>query len=400
MSWIDRLNNIELEIETGDGKIYKPLWKNARKNINFNTEANDYIGVEGTYIERGKMQGRQFPILLYFQGQDCIEQARQFEISSRDSRPWKIKHTFYDNLLVQPLNLEFDDSDYNVSKVTGTVWETTNIKYPSEQISIIKLVTSQKSISDKTIEDVFVEDIEVPDAKTIQSSTNSILQLDINYGTLVTDSNDVARLKNLVTSASGAAQEIINQPRRYIQQAIALINFPFTIEQSITQKINSLKDTINDFASIFLGNNLTDNNKVLYEQQCSVLFSELSKNVINSKESDYLTRSNVLQTVTTISNSYFNFLEQLDNNEIIQNAQVSRDIDVIINNALARLFDIAFESKQERSYTLDKDDNIINLSHRFYGPGDDNIELFVQQNNIRLDEYLNLKKGRQIIYYV
>ena len=83
-----------------------------------------------------------------------------------------------------------------------------------------------------------------------------------------------------------------------------------------------------------------------------------------------------------------------------QNDENALSLDNIVNSALGNLFDIAFDAKQERTFLVEKDNNIVTLSHEFYGPGDDNLDLFVLQNSIGLDEYLGLKKGRKIIYYV
>ena len=47
MNWLERLENIKLEVETGDGETYFPLWREAEKNIQFNTEGFDFIGVKG-----------------------------------------------------------------------------------------------------------------------------------------------------------------------------------------------------------------------------------------------------------------------------------------------------------------------------------------------------------------
>ncbi len=44
MRWINKINNVELALITGDGKRHTPLWKNAKKNLNFNTEGFDFVG--------------------------------------------------------------------------------------------------------------------------------------------------------------------------------------------------------------------------------------------------------------------------------------------------------------------------------------------------------------------
>jgi hypothetical protein len=69
---------------------------------------------------------------------------------------------------------------------------------------------------------------------------------------------------------------------------------------------------------------------------------------------------------------------------------------------LSQLFVIAVGAQQQRRYVLSVDSNPIILSHRFYGPSEDdsNLDRFISQNNIGINEILQLKKGREVIYYV
>ena len=399
MSWITRINGIELIIITGDGKEYKPLWKDAIKNVNYNNEAFDFIGIRGTYVERKEVQGTQYPILLYFQGENCIEDSRNFEISSSDRRAWRIKHPFFDDIIAQPLNLSFDYTSLNLVKVSGALWETIEQKYPEDTLSPEKEIIVKKETTDEFTEEVFVDDIEVPSAESPQVAGQSVNAIGSEYETITEQSDDITRLKDNIRTASSAAQELILQPGRFINEVINLVNFPFTIKQDIEQKIKALLNLADKLVGVFL-TNATDDNKIMYEMISSSLFTELSRNIISSTEDEYLIRQNVVDVVGLVNDSYDLFLTNLDDNEIIQNSQIGIDVDYIVNLALGKLYDIAFESKQEREYILDKDDNIINLSHRFLGPGDDNIDLLIAQNNIGINEYITMKKGRKITYYV
>jgi hypothetical protein len=45
---------------------------------------------------------------------------------------------------------------------------------------------------------------------------------------------------------------------------------------------------------------------------------------------------------------------------------------------------------------------VINITHRFYGLdlADENITRIIDSNNIGINEILEVKKGRKIVYYV
>ena len=237
MSWLTRIQETKLTITTGDGKEYAPLWKNAVKNVNYNVEGFGFIGIRGTYVDRQEREGRQFPIELYFQGENCIDEANAFELSAEDKRPWKVSHPYYDDLIVQPLNLSFDNSSHNIVKITGTLWETIDKKFPDSSINQFKTIETAKQTIDEESQAVFVDNIETPSPELIEPANNSMIQTGANYDTLVKTDSDAALLKDKIRSASSAAQELISDATRYIRQANDLVNFPFLIEQNITLKV-------------------------------------------------------------------------------------------------------------------------------------------------------------------
>ena len=398
MTWLNRLNNVELEVITGDGKIFKPLWNNARKEINYNTEGFDFVEVDGTFVDREEQSGRQFPILFIFKGEDCIEQSNEFELSAKDKRPWTIKHPFYDDLLVQPLNLTFDNSLYNIVRITGTVWETITTKFPEDEVLPGQTVTNLKAESDIQVATSFTTNVPNPSVNLVEPAGKAIANINKNYLNLPVLEDDIKLLKDLTRKASGAAQNLLNDVDRFITSTIALINFPFQIVQGLQFKIQKVKDSIDELFDIFDMTN--DEQQFLYEAVVTTSLTEISEISVNPESSDYETRIEVSEAFNLLNETYDLVLSNFDSIDFVQDAFLAQQLDVIVNFSLSNLYEIAFESKQERTIFIEKDDNIVNLAHRFFGPGDDNLEIFIKQNEITLPEYLEVKKGREIIWYV
>jgi hypothetical protein len=107
-------------------------------------------------------------------------------------------------------------------------------------------------------------------------------------------------------------------------------------------------------------------------------------------------------------NAYLARLDDLQSNNYsstdsyIPDPQSLFDLTSLVNKTIANLFKIALGAKQERIVYLDKSSNVINLTHRFYGldPDDLNIQSFISTNKIGINEMLNIKKGRKIVYYL
>ena len=115
---------------------------------------------------------------------------------------------------------------------------------------------------------------------------------------------------------------------------------------------------------------------------------------------EYSNREEVLGAANRLENSYLDLNTNFENADYLMDAGVVIDADNIYNLTQGNLIQVAFESAQERRIILEKDSNPVSLTHRFYGAGDDNLNKFIEQNALTTEEILQIKKGREIIYYV
>lgn len=398
MSWIDRLEGSELEITTGDGEIYKPLWQNAIKNVRYNTEGFDFVGIEGTYVERTEQSGDQFPITFYFTGENCVDIANNFQISSKDPRPWKLRHPFFDDIDVQPLNLQFDYSDYNIVKITGVLWKTINQKYPEDRVNVSdQIVVIKEAVDDRVL--IFTEAaILDPNVGLITPLTDLVNAIGDAFAFLARTIEEVKALKDFVRAVSGSIQNIFNDLTSFVEDFKNLINFPFTIIADIESSFNAFTSSFDNIVELF--DSEDDQQSVMQEISFSLLISAASALYINPGEGEYITRESVAQTSEYLTDLYNSVNEYLDGLNYVQDSDLALLLDNIITSTAANLYEIAFNAQQERSFYLSKNDNIINLAHQYFGRGDEKLEEFINTNNITLDEHLQVKKGRLITYYV
>jgi len=398
MTWIDRIENTELEIETGDGEIYKPLWIKAVKNVNYNTEGYDFVGVQGTYVSRSEKSGDQFPLSLYFQGEDCIDEAEAFEVSSRDPRPWKIKHPFFNSFEAQPLSLQFDYSEYNVVNITGTVWRTIAAKFPTDVVDPSDAVINRKLSSDAAAVAYLDEAIPSPGIALVSPLGSAITSIGKAFDVITKTAAKAKVLKDLVRTASGAIQNVFDDLTSFTNSLVDLINFPFTIIGNIEDSIEGFKTAFEDLIGIFDTND--EQQQAVAEVGLTTLLSSMSSLLVSPTAEDYQTRAEVAAAAEALTELYADLTSYYDSNSYAQDASIALSLDVIINETLANLYDIAFKSKQERSVILGKDSDPVNLAHTYFGRGDDALDQFIRVNDLTLAEYFEIKKGREIIYFV
>ena len=79
--------------------------------------------------------------------------------------------------------------------------------------------------------------------------------------------------------------------------------------------------TFNEFASIFLDDETDNEKQITYEAQSTMILSELSLNLIDTKIEDYEKRSDVVDVINALSDAYDQYYTNLDDIGYIQDKE-------------------------------------------------------------------------------
>lgn len=398
MSWIDRIKQ-DLEITTGDGRVWKPLWKDAEKAIGFNTEGYEFIGIEGTYVERKLSKGNQIPIEFFFQGENCIEEYESFEISAKDPRPWTIIHPFYGQLLVQPISMQVDHKTLNQSRVQVTVWETIDVKYPVEKADINQLIVTTKTNLDNFINNSLAYELEDVTSSSISRFDEAIKKVGGIFDNLPMSQDEFSEFKNRLRLASGAVTNVLARADLFVQATISLINFPLILAENVKFIVDKLSDSINSLFDILFNKEYKS-----YESFVTTAISCACQSISTLANSPENTRADLAILQSKLVAIYNTHIERIDvppeGSELLPDFEMSKQLDLIVNLTISQLYEIALNAKQERIIELMEDANLVVLAKQYYGGGDTGMENLLKNNSISLDDYLIVKKGKELIYYV
>ena len=405
MSWKDRLKN-GYKIKMGDGKSFELLWMNATKIKEFNVAEFDYPGVKGTFVDRGEPRGRKYGIEIYFEGDNHIEKSNAFEVSSEDKRPWVITHPLYDRLVVQPTTLNFDNTVENITKITGTVIETIEEINPRTSNDPTDKINGDKiDLDDSLLVPITDISFEASDVN-ILLTTNDVLFAE---GVKITTTNiDFETYFNAFNTANSAILTATAQPLAAMRKLQAVINAPALFKNSVQIRFSTLKSQYEKLRDSAL-NITTVQLKRAFEANASAVISSAGLALVT--DPDFKSRSELIDFIDSLLNTYNDFITTLDKlqdnsanspDSYIPDAVSQFNLNQLINFTVANLFSIIIDTRQERFLFLENDDNIITLTHRFLGPSEDDstMDEFILINNIGPDEYLGLKKGRKIVYFV
>lgn len=403
MSWKDRLENTKFTIITGDGKTFTPLWKTGEKAKDFNIAKYDFINRAGSFIDRKQPQSNIYPLVFWFQGEDNIEQSDEFEASANDSRAWKIDHPFYGTIKGQPTNLKRKDNFYNVTEINVDFWESIDGEFPEDEVSIEDEVRA-KAVALDTISADFMVENSAPSTSDISIVKEQTILVSSEFSPDSLSFNDY---QNSINKAIQSADNLVVDVKTAFEDIQAVVNAPAEFLTNVKYRINSyvrayeiLKNNINNLFS-----------RYNFEAQGSTLISAICVSSINPQEGDYITRTDIEEINDILISVYSDYLENLDNNQVdiydlnnswSPNVQIQQSLLDLVSSTSAALFQLSFNARQERLIELEKDSNLILLTHRFLGldSEDKNIEIFRKINNINNDKLFKVKKGTLIKYFV
>ena len=410
MSWDDRIQNIKFSITTGDGKTFYPLWKNSEKSKEYNVGTFDFINVAGSLVERKKPKAAKIPLTFYFDGIDCIEKAEDFERSADDNRVWKVVHPYYGTINGQPLSISRKDDNLNISEISVDFWESIDVDYPNSNFNVKDNSFEKK---DKCLEAlVFSADKPVYKTADIQKLKDHNLDNSTSFYPVVNASPNIADeyfaiYQNKISKATKSSDNLLNDTFDAIRQAQDLVSFPSRIETSIKVRVEAYKLAFEKSKQVL--NSISD--KYFFQSNAGSIIANLADSLTTPIEGDYVLVSEIYAVSDVLSSMYDEYLEILDSASVsIYDIEYSWSPDStssillhdLVTYVLGSLFVLGLDSFQERIVTLEKDSNLILLTHKYLGldASDESIENFRKINDIKLNELFKLKKGRTIKYYV
>ena len=404
MAWKERLENIKFTIKTGDGSVYYPLWRDSVKSTKLNFAKYDFINVKGSFIDRKESESGSFPLNFYFTGEDNLDQAKAFENSAKDKRLWTITHPFYGTLSGHPTNIERNDNSFGNTEINVLFWESIADDYPEDSDSIPDEVEDRVVRLNSLGIQNYVSKAQ-PQTGDINDLKSSI---EISAARFEPDKfsfNDYRALKN---KALGDLNLLIQETLVAISTAQLVLSEPANFERNIRNKIDSVKAAYDEVKSTI--NQENRQSKYYFESQAATLIANLAKSSVNPLLDDYILRSDIESVNSELFGLYNDYLATIDANQIPLeniNDEYSPDIDLqsslidLVTYTSQSLFVLSFDARQERSVILEKDSNLIVLTHRFLGlASDENLEIFKRINKIGLSEIYRIKKGRLITYYI
>lgn len=409
MSWIEKIQS-DLIITTGDGKEYTPAYLNANKAVEYNVKEFEFNDIPGTLVDRRLPKGAKFTLELYFQGEDHLEVAAEFEKSAADKRAWNMSHPLYGDVLVQPMGLGLDNGGYNVTKVSCTVAETIGTAQIRPVVNAPDKIAADKITTDNAAATSFANDVPAKKVSVLQQLTDNVNACYNMVSSQIKESTDASEFFNKYNEVNALINAVVYDAYAIATQVQQLISMPANFADTVANRLKMFENQFALFQDLIPDIEDRAIKKTFEFTVLSVVSGMVLATVTNILTA-YTSRKDVIAVIDRVLDVYNAYIVALDTLQddnggdplnYIADATGIIKLNALVAYAVTNLQAVAQDSKQERTIILEEDSNAITLTNRFYGMDDldENLTYFINTNNLKLSEYLQILKGREIIYYI
>jgi len=412
-TWLEKVQQ-QYIIVTGDGAGYYPNWLNASFSVEYNVSQFNFRNLSGTLVDRQQPLGAVYNLEIIFQGDNHLDTAQAFRKSAGNKKPWTIQHPLYGKIYVQPIStLSFDNPQNraNTTTITGPVMETIGKSSITFVQSAPDVVNSSKTAADTAQAQAYVNNVPEPDVADTNAWTANVKGFYSGTVVNIISETDVASYINQYNYINADINNAVGFTAASITDVQTLISMPAYFADSIANRVNFISNEFNTLLAQVAGLSLPSL-KSLWENNAGTCMSALCvAATFNIQATDYVYATDATAVIAIITGAYSSYLTSLDalqsvygseENGYMPDAQSLMLIDGMVNYTVASLLTIAANAKQQRIFTLTRDNNWIEIAYQLYGLADDDstITQVMNDNNVCLNEILQALKGRQIIYYV
>lgn len=414
MSWNERIREAAYTSPSGTRLLFD--YENVSKSVDKKTAAFDFPDANGTFIQDLGHTGRKYPLRVIFWGNDYDQEADAFEAALLEAGTGKLEHPIYGVINVVPFGSIKRRDDLKTAANQAIIelifWETTDVVYPTSQTDPASAVLSSVSEYNEAAAAEFegVTDIDsATEQATFKNSYTALLDSAKQGLQAVADTQEnVQKQFNAVNdSINNGIDILVRDPLTLASQTVIMLQAP-------ARALTSIEARLSDYgglsSSIISGDSAvqqpgigSDNSNAFHTSDlyASTYVTGSIVSVINNRfetKTDALAAADlVLQQFADVAawrDDNFQSLGEVDTGTAYQQLQEA------VALTAGFLVEISFSLKQERSLTLTRPRTIIDLVAELYGSIDDQLDFFIDSNNLTGSEILEVPRGREVVYYV
>lgn len=414
MAWNDRIREAAYTSPSGERITFG--YENVSKKVDKRTTGFEFPDADGTFVQDLGHTGRKYPLRVFFWGDDYDQEADAFEGALLERGTGKLEHPIYGTVDVVPFGTITRRDDLktgaNQAVLEITLWETIGLIYPTAQTdpggAVLTAVDEYSDAAASEFEEVTSLDSAV-DAATFKNDYQALLDSASSRLQAIADvQEDVQKqFDAVVDSINEGIDILIAQPLTLAFQTALMIQAPARALTNITARLDAYKDLAD---SIISGDDavatpsLDASSSNKFHTNDLYASTYVTGSVVSVVNNQFTTKTEALAAADAIlsqlsdvvawRDANFQSLSEVDTGAAYQQLQEA------VALTAGFLVEISFTLKQERRVVLTRNRTIIDLVAEFYGSVDDQLDFFINSNDLSGSEILEVPKGREIVYYV
>lgn len=360
-----------------------------------------------------------FPVSMYFTGDDFDTQVTNFEKLLKEKYdqdfPGFLRHPLWGDIDVFPVSWELSIQlveGVGIGRIDVEFIEVFPRKYPESDIDSSDLASSDldKMQDNDSSSNLFTKTVSA--AKNIKSKVETVVNV-INKATEFIETVEEeaeaiqAEINELIDDVAGGITQLLFAVQR-------LMRLPSRIKDSTLNKINTYFDMCSDIitgvssgSADEINNDNQKNNAILMEVFAGFAVGCLAESALYT---DFSVRTDTIASIEIINDALDNYNTAMSDiratgDDITKDYSGDHNLQMLLTDVTARvndvLLNVAFSLKAEKRITLNNQSDILTLCYEYYDSIDnETVEYFINTNNIKNDEFIELPRGREIIIYV
>jgi prophage DNA circulation protein len=422
-TWQDRVRT-EIKLTSPKGTVFTTAWKGDDISVSKRVGRFSYPGIDKEVAQDMGLNSREFPITLYFSGDDNDKTARSFESKLSESGVWTVVHPTEGTLHLQPLSCVRSTKPVESGSITVV---KTNWMEPADDGAVVSSADLAYAV-ESSVSDVNTAVAESADTNIIQDTVSEVKSI---YNTVKTSFN---KIKNIITETNADINaverninEVITSAKIDILSVIGgiaqIIESPSAIAGSLENAVDSavgsvmsslsaLGDSIISGTTYSSGYSTYDKNKsavteavldIVQAGMATAVISDLPETreqalVILNLYADFVDKVNVFSDSAKTASAAKNFYSQYFG---LTGADSS--LKTMHKTVAKYLMSVTFDLKTERKIILAHVRSPLEIAITEYGATSETCDyyynLFCTSNKLYGDEQLLLKTGREVIIY-
>jgi len=414
MPWNDRIKEAAYTSPSGTRITFN--YEDVSKSIEKKTSAFEFPDANGTYIQDLGHTGRRYPFRAIFWGDNYDLELNIFENLLLETGQGVFEHPIYGTIDVVPFGEITRRDDLKTASNQGiievTFFETIGIVYPISQTEPSNEVLNAVLEFNNAVANEFNEKTDL-DTTVEQSFFKSRYQAVLdsaktNLQSIADTEKEVEKQFNsIVDSINGGIDILVRDPLTLAFQTSIFIQSPARAATAIIDRLTAYGNLIDelitgDDAVLSQGYNSVNSN--IFHNNDLFAMSYITGSIISSINTEFNLKTDAISAAETIISQFdsvvawrdlnYTSLSEIDTGEAYQKLQEAVAI------LAGYLVQLSFFLKQERNIVIDRPRSIIDLVAELYGEVDEQLDFFINSNDLTGSEIIELPAGRKIVYYV